>query len=134
MSIKVPFQHRQYVTRGRVIIMMVCTWIITALPAIVYSSYVDPVHIIEVTQNYYIGTYVVLLLTLLVVFIILGLTYREIKASISRRIKQNGNSKTKSATSEAEEARINKEEESQKKVNRVFAFMSIAYFVTRPHL
>ena len=130
VSVKVPFHHHRYVTKGKVVALMVCTWAVTMLPSLIHSTYVFPLSIPQLNKNYYIGTYTVLLLALLVVFIILGVTYREIRASISRRLKQEDSSAKSPATVTAVSARINREEESQKKLTRMFLFMSIAYLVT----
>ena len=133
VSVKAPFQHRAHVTRGRVIMMIVCTWSITMLPALVYSSYVFDTHKDKednAVQHYYIGHYALLLLAMLVVFIILGLTYWEIRVSISRRHNPGINSISSPAVVTDLSSQINREVESQRKLTRIFSLMSIVYLVT----
>ncbi len=128
VAICFPFQRQRYVTRSRVIIVLIFTFILCTIPAILYRYYVEK----ETMKHFVIPTYTIYLTEVLVVNILLLLSYAKIKRSIKDHInnQQSMSEISHQGGNTAREEVIRAEEKRNKRCFRIFMFMCTTYAIT----
>ena len=88
ISIRFPFHRHKYVTKSKIVLAMLVTCVASALPSVVFVTYVFPSKVVGRSRVYYVVVIVVSLVLVVVVYAALMVTYITIKKNIRQRIQR----------------------------------------------
>ena len=104
--------------------VMLCTWIVTTIPAFVHALVIKPSRDKQLTDRYYVTANSILLTFMAVVFIMIVSTYKDICKSLPER------HAIKISNISSGRIRALKVVENRRKVAKILLIMSVVYFVT----
>lgn len=132
MSVKIPLFHHVHATAGKITCLILFIAVITLAPGFV--NLLLPVKV-TLLRNLHIGEGICLCGGILLIFALLGATYRSIRYSIQSRITMIKSQAGTKKVAKNEVDPINRERQKKLKTIKVFLLMSIIYTITIvPHI
>lgn len=135
IAIMCPLHHRSYVTKRRVVIVVMIMFAIPIAPSVLFIIYIYPMYFIThygiprpIESKYYLIMGALGILCLLAVYVLMIISYRAIKKSLNKRICRHEFNKMSSKIDRQEQ--VQREKKKQLRILIIIVSMVVIYTIT----